>query len=79
MGISKTNDHIKSKIKILHSSQEPPESSKTTNQDFDMDVLCTLEINIEGQNFDHGCFKGSDHIQIKIDISNVSQKAPANS
>ena len=52
IGISKTSDHIQTKIKI----QEPPASSKPPNEDLkDMDVLCTFKIKIESQNLDHGC------------------------
>ena len=41
MGISKTSDYIKIKIKIPNPSQEPPVSSKAPNEDLkDMDVLC---------------------------------------
>ena len=58
MGISKTSDHIKIKIKIPNPSQEPPASSKAPNEDLkDMDVLCTFKIKIESQNLDHGCIK----------------------
>ena len=65
---------------IPNPSQEPPASSKAPNKDLkDMDVLCTLEINKESQNFDHGCFKVSDCILIKIEIPNASQKAPQSS
>merc|ERR1712081_146967 len=46
--------HIKSKIKITNSNQEPPASSKAPNEDLkDMDVLCTFKIKIERQNSDH--------------------------
>ena len=48
MGISKTSDHIKIKIKMQNPSQEHPASSKAPNQDLkDMDVLCTFKIKIE--------------------------------
>ena len=40
-------------------SQEPPASSKSPNEDLkDMDVLCTLKINKESQNLEHGFIKG---------------------
>ena len=58
MGISKTSDHIRIKIKMPNPSQEPPVSSKAPNEDFmDMDVFCTLKIKLESQNFDFGCIK----------------------
>ena len=54
MGVSKTMDYIKIKIKIQNSTLEPPASSKAPNQDFkDMDVLCTLKIKIESQNSEY--------------------------
>ena len=58
MGVSKTNDHIQIKIKILNPSKEPPASSKSPNDDLkDMDVLCTFKIKIESQNLGHGCIR----------------------
>ena len=59
MGISKISDPIQIKIKMPNPSQEPPASSKALNQDLkDMDVLCTLKIEIESWNLDHTCNKG---------------------
>ena len=56
MGVSKTSDHIQIKFKMPNSGQEPPASSKDPNEDSkDMNILCTLEIKIEGQNSEHGC------------------------
>ena len=56
MSVSNTNDHIK--IKIPNPSIEPPASSKGPNQDTkDMDVICTIKIKIESQNFEHGFIK----------------------
>ena len=56
MGVSKTTDPIKVKIKIPLPREEPPVSIKTTIQDFkDMSVLCTFKIKIKSQNLDHGC------------------------
>ena len=53
MNITKTTDHI-----ISLSSQEPPASSKSPNQDFkDMDVLCNFKIKILRQNFEYVCIK----------------------
>ena len=58
MGISKTRDHIEIKIKMPNSSQEPPVSSKATNEDLkDMGVLFTFKINIGSENFQHGSNK----------------------
>ena len=49
-------DHIQIKIKIQITSQEPPASSTTPNEDLkDMDVLCTIRIKMEQQNFEYGC------------------------
>ena len=60
MGVSKTSDHIQIKIKMPNPSQEPPASSKASNEDLkDMDVLYTFKIKIESQHFDHQYFK--DH------------------
>ena len=54
MGVPMTSDHIKIKIKIPNTSQEPPASSKAPNEDLkDMDVLCTLKIKIERENWEH--------------------------
>ena len=58
MGVSKTNNHIQIKIMMPNPSQETPVSSKAPNQDVqDMDVLCTLKIKVESQNWDHGYTK----------------------
>ena len=55
MGVSKTSDHIQIKIKMPNPSQEPPASSKASDQDLkDMDVLCTFKINVDNQNSEHG-------------------------
>merc|ERR1711954_421268 len=80
MGISKSSDHIKIKIKNSNHSQEPPASSKAQNEDAnDMDVFCTFKIKIESQNSYHGYTKISDHIQIKIKMPNPSQEPLASS
>ena len=48
MGVSKTSDHIKIKIKMPNPNQEPPASSKAPNEDLeDMDILFTSTIKIE--------------------------------
>ena len=58
MGVPKSSNHIKIKIKMPNSSQEPPTSPKTPNQDLkDMDVLCTFKIKIDKQNLEHDCTK----------------------
>ena len=55
MALSKTSDHIQTKIKMSNPSQEPPASSKALNKDLkedlnDMDVLFTFKIEIKMQN-----------------------------
>ena len=63
IGVPKTNYHIKIKIKMAYPNQELPASSKARNEDLkDMDVLCTLKIEIEGQIWIMGVSKTSDHI-----------------
>ena len=53
MGEPKTSDHIPIKIQMSNPSQEPPASSKASNQDLkDLDVLCTFKIKIESQNLE---------------------------
>ena len=65
---------------MQNSSQEPPASFKAQNEDLkDMDVLCTFKIKIESQILDHMCTETSDHIQIKINMPNSSQKPPVSS
>ena len=77
MSISKTTDHIWIKIKMPNPSQEPPASSKASNQDLqDMDVLCTFKIKIESQNSKMGLPKTSEYIRIKIKRLNPSQEYP---
>ena len=52
MGVSKTSDHIQSKIKMPNPSQEAPVRSKAPNEDLkDVDVLYTFKIKIESQNW----------------------------
>ena len=80
IGVPKTSDHIKIKIKMPNPSQVPPASSNAPNEDLkDIDVLCTFKIKIESQNWDQGCIKASDHIKIKFKISNNSKEHPASS
>ena len=58
MGISKTIDYIKIKMKMPNLKQEPPAASKAPNEDLrDMDVLCTFKNKIESQNLDYGYIK----------------------
>ena len=53
MGVSKTIDNIKIKIKITNPNQQPPVSSKAQNQDLkDRNVLCTFKIKLESQHLD---------------------------
>ena len=50
MGVSKTSDPIKIKIKMPNPSQDPPVSSKAPNEDVkDLYVLCTFKIKLESQ------------------------------
>ena len=80
MGISKTNDHIKIKIRMPNPSQEPPAFSKPPNEDLkDMDVLCTFEIKIGAKIQIMGVSKTSDHIQIKMKMPNPIHEPPASS
>ena len=54
-GLIKTSDHIKTKTKMQNPSQDPPGSSKATNEDSkDMDILNTFKIKIENQNLMQG-------------------------
>ena len=54
IGVSKTSDHNKIRIKMPNPSQELPVSSKPPNQDLkDIDVLCTFKIKRDS----HGCIK----------------------
>ena len=56
--VSKTSEHIQTKIKMPNPSQEPPATSKPPNEDLkDMDVLCTFKIKIERQNSEYACIK----------------------
>ena len=56
-------DHIQINMKIQNTSQEPPGSSTTPNEDLkDMDVLCTFKIKLESQNSEHGHIKDNDHV-----------------
>ena len=61
-------------------SQEPPASSKATNDDLkDSDVLCTFKIKIESQNLDHGYTKDHWPYPNYDPNANPSQKPPASS
>ena len=58
MGVSRTNNHIRIKIKMPNPSQEPPASSKAQNEDLkELDILCTFKIKIESPYMHHGCVK----------------------
>merc|ERR1711954_214436 len=77
---SKAGDNIQIKIKMPSSSQEPPASSKATNQDLkDMDVLCTFNNKVETKIRNIGVPKASDQICIKIKMPNLSQESPVSS
>ena len=53
---SKVHDYIQINIRMPNPSQEPPASSKASNQDLkDRDVLCTFKIKIESQNLEYVC------------------------
>ena len=70
MGVSKTSEHIKIKIKMPYLSQEPPASSKAQNEDLkDLDILCTFKVKIETQKLDHG------YIKDKLSYPNRDQDA----
>ena len=57
-------------------NQQPLVLTKDPNKDIkDMDVLCTLKVQIESQILEFGCIK--DHIQTKIKMQNPSQESPA--
>ena len=59
MGVPKTSDHIKIKIKMTNPSQDPPASSKAPNLDQKgVDVQCIFKIKIESQISEHGGIKG---------------------
>ena len=78
MGISKTSDHIQIKIRLPHSSEEPPASSKDPNDDLiDMDVLCIFKIKLETWYLEHSPSKTRDHTQMKINMPNHNQEPPA--
>ena len=80
MGVSKTSDHIQTKIEMPHTSQESPSSSKAPNEDFkDINVLCTFKLKTENKIQNMVVSKTSDHIQIKIKMTNPSQDPPVSS
>ena len=58
MGVSKTNDHIKIKIRMPNPSQEPSGPTKAPTQDLKyVDVLCNFKIQREIRNAPYGCIK----------------------
>ena len=62
MGVPKTSDHNLIKIKMTNPSQEPQAYSKAPNMDLkDMDVLCTIKIEIV-KIWNMGVSKTIDHI-----------------
>ena len=53
-----TSDPIQVMIKFSDPSQDPPASSKASNQDLkDMGVLCTFKLSVESKILDHACIK----------------------
>ena len=73
MGVSKTSNHIKIKIKMPNPSEEPPVSSKAPNEDLkDIGVICTYKNKIENPKVGHGVSTTLDHIQIKIKMPKPS-------
>ena len=78
--VSKSSDHIQIKIKITNSSQEPPPSYKTQNQEIkDMDVLCTLNINWESQTSGYGYMKDQGPYPSQDQDTKPIQEPPASS
>ena len=58
MGVSKTSDFIQINIKMPNLSQEPPPSSKPTNEYLTiMYISFTRKIKVESQNSDQGSTK----------------------
>ena len=56
--VTKTSEHIQTKIKMQNPIQETLESFKVPNEALeDIDVLSTFKIKIENQNLDHCCIK----------------------
>ena len=73
MGVSKTSDHIQTKIKMPTPSQEPPASSKAPNQKLkDMDFFAPSKLRQRARIWNMGVSKISNHIQIKIKMPNFS-------
>ena len=55
---SNTSDRKIIKTKMPNSSQEPPASSKSPNENLkDIDVLCTFKIKIKSNNLENGHIK----------------------
>ena len=80
MGISKTIDYIKIKIKMPNPKQGPPVASKAPNEDLkDMDNICTFKNKIESQIKIMVVSKTRDHIQSKIRMPNPSQEPSVSS
>ena len=73
MGISKTYDLNKLRIKISNPSQESPAFSKDPNEDLkDINLLCTFKSRQRAKIQIMAVSKTSDHIQIKIIMPNPS-------
>ena len=80
MGISKTTDFVKIRIKIPNPSQEPPVSSKAPNEDSRTWMFFAPSKSREqAKIYITDISKTSDHIHIKIKMPNPSQEPPASS
>ena len=80
MGVSKTSEHIQMKIKMPNPSHNHPALAKAPNQDLkNMGVLCTFEIKVESQNFDHGFIKDQWPYPNQDQDANPNQEPPASS
>ena len=77
MDVSETSNRIKIMIKMPNPIQDPPASSKASNQDLkDRVVLCTLKSRQRAGIQKIVASKTKDYIQIKIQKQNPSQKPP---
>ena len=75
MDVSKTSDHFQIKIEMPNLSQEPLAPTKAPDQDLkNMDILCTFKIQKSTKIRIMGISKTSDHIQIKIKMTILSQE-----
>ena len=78
MGVSKTIDHIKIKIKIPNPSQEPPASSKAPIRTLMTWMFFAPSKSGERAEIRNlGVSKTNGHFQIKVKMPNPSQEPPA--